>query len=186
MLLLFFFSYARPLSKKELQAAHEKGFIRPVGSGPLPHMRHWPEKFANWADGKAEDIGKSKAFDIWDPFAGDVLVDGPELNDCLNDNWPEDLHPAIKSLLKESFETFNQSTQYTALKRKRTEVSHAQFIKILDDWLKKHSELGRKYLANHPVFEDTRLTKVCLLYVMSLANWITVRISQDQQVWLSP
>ncbi|KAN0094579.1 hypothetical protein V8E55_002866 [Tylopilus felleus] len=58
----FFFSYAGPLSRGKLQAAHEKGFVRPIGSGPLPHMRRWPQEFACWANGDVRVIAPLKSF----------------------------------------------------------------------------------------------------------------------------
>ena len=61
----------------------------------------------------------------------------------------------------------------------RSEVSHVQFIKVLDDWLEKHSELGRKYSENHPQFEDTRLVEMCPSHDTSLANRIIVCMSQN-------
>ena len=39
----FFFSYAGPLSKKELEHAHEIGIIRLIGAGRLSHMRNSPK-----------------------------------------------------------------------------------------------------------------------------------------------
>jgi hypothetical protein len=85
----------------------------------------------------------AKAFDAWDPFCETTLVESPELQDCLKNNWPEELHPAIRCLLVHSFNVFNQSTQHIARKRKRTEVSHAQFIDILDTWLATYTTLTR-------------------------------------------
>ena len=68
VLLLFFFSYAGPHPKTALENADEQGLVRTIGSGRLPHMRSWPKKYADWADGDPKAIGKGKAFDIWDPF----------------------------------------------------------------------------------------------------------------------
>ena len=123
-------------------------------------MRSWPKKYAGWADGDPQAIGKCKVFDVWDPFCETTLVGSPELQDCLKNDWPEELHPAIRCLSVHSFNVFNQSTQRRAPKRKRTEVSHAQFIDILDKWL----------VSNCPDFKDFgRLDYVYLLYVTPVA-----------------
>ena len=117
----FCFPYAGLLPKTELEDAHENGFVRPIRSGHLPHTRSWPKKYADWADPDPQAIGKWKAFDdVWDPFCEATLVGSPELQDFLKNNWPEQLHPAIRCLLVHSFTVFNQSTQHTARKRKRT------------------------------------------------------------------
>ena len=174
VLLLFFFSYAGPLPKTALENAHEQGFLRPIGSGRLPHMRSWPKKYADWADADPQAIGSLKGFTLWDPFFETIFVESPELKDCLKDNWPEDLHLAIRCLLVHSFTIFTQSTQHTGPKRKRTEVSHAQFIDISDKWLVTYSALEHEH-SNCPDFKDFgRLDCVCLLHVTSLANPIFI------------
>lgn len=86
VLLLFFFSYAGPLPKTRLEHAHNNGFIRPMGSGQLPHMRNWPKKYADWADGDPQVIGKLKALDIMDLFCEGIPAESPELGDCLQNN----------------------------------------------------------------------------------------------------
>ena len=156
VLLLFFFSYAGPLPKTQLDEAHKKGFVQTTGSGRLSHMRNWPKKYANWADGDPQAIGRSKAFDIWDPFGETILIASPQLENCLTNNWPQALHSSIKCLLVDSFKEFGQSTQHTASKRRRTEVSHAQFISILDKWLVTNSAVEHEY-SNCPEFTGSRL-----------------------------
>lgn len=97
-------------------------------------MRSWPQKYAAWADGEPQAICKCRALDIWDPFCETTLVGSPELQDCLKNNWPEELHPAIRCLLVHSFTVFNQSTSIQRENENEPEVSHAQFIDILDKW----------------------------------------------------
>ena len=160
MLLLFFFSYAGPLSKEELQAAHEKGFVRPIGSGPLPHVRRWPQELVAWSDGDPRNIARLKSFYITNPGSVEFLYTDAEVGDCLKNNWPEDFQSPIRSLLEEIFTTFRESLKGNKTHKGRTEVSHTEIIKVLEDWLKEHSELGRKYSANHQEFEDTRSAKV--------------------------
>ncbi|KAN0081270.1 hypothetical protein V8E55_008894 [Tylopilus felleus] len=142
VLLLFLFSYAGPLPKGVLQDAHEKGFVLPIGSGALPHMRRWPQKLLAWADGDPWHIAASKFFYIWSARGVQCLCDNAEISDSLRNNWPEDLRSPIRDLLSEAFAVFRKTLIGN---QERTEVSHAQFIKVLDDWLEKHSELGRKY-----------------------------------------
>lgn len=154
MLFLFFFSYAGPLSRKDLGDAHEIGFVQPTGSGRLSHMRSWPSKFADWADGDPLRTSESKYFCIMypeDPRGAQTLVDTAEVKDCLQNNWPEALRRPIRSLMKSAFGAFRKS-----IKGGRTELSHAQFIDILDEWLVKHSGLEHQY-SNCPDFKDSRL-----------------------------
>ena len=48
VLLLFFSSYAPPPpSKEELLAADTQGFVHPLGSGRLAHMRRWPADYTS-------------------------------------------------------------------------------------------------------------------------------------------
>ena len=171
VLLLFLFSYAGPLPKGVLQDAHEKGFVRPIGSGALPHMRRWPHKLAAWADGDPRNIASSKLLYIWSADGVQSLYDDAEISDSLGNNWPEDLHSPIRDLLDEAFGVFGKSV---IGRQVRTQVSHAQFIKVLDDWLEKHSELGHKYSENHPEFEDTRSVEIRPLHGASLANRVHV------------
>jgi hypothetical protein len=176
VLLLFFFSYAGPLPKTELENAHEKGFVRPIGSGRLPHTRSWPKKYAEWADGDPQAIGKCKAFDIWSPNGPKYLDESAELRDCLKNNWPEDLHHPIRSLLLSTLTVFKDSARTTP--GGRTEVSHTQFINILDQWLVAHSELERAY-SNCPDFKDSRLVWFFLLTHVSQADHISLVPSRD-------
>lgn len=164
VLLLFFFSYAGPLPKEMLQAAHENGFVRSTGSGPLPHMRRWPPKFNDWADGDAQAVSDSKLLQIMSRNGLKWLDGDIEARDCLKNNWPEDLEVPIRTLLNDAFKVFRESLKGGTTPGERTEVSHAQFTKILDDWLEQHSELGRKYSQNHPPaeLEETRLAEICL------------------------
>ena len=168
VLLLFLFSYAGPLPKGVLQDAHEKGFVRPIGSGALPHMRRWPQELVAWADGDPQTIARLKLLYLWSPDGIEFLCGNSEIRNSLKNNWPEDLQSPIRSLLENTFALFNKSTNATP--GKRTEVSHAQFIKVLDDWLENHSELGRKYSENYPEFEDTRSVEICPLHATSLAH----------------
>ena len=143
VLLLFFFSYAGPLSDLELRKADEVGFVQSIGSGRPSHMRNWPKEYAGWADGSPRQIGRQKRSDIstLDGVAG--VIQGPEFMDCLKNNWPEKLHYPITHLIEASFRTFYHSTRRT--QGSRTEVSHAQFINTLDKWLDKYSDLEDKF-----------------------------------------
>ena len=79
VLLLFFFSYAGPLPKADLESAHEKGFVRPIESGCLPHVRHWPQQFIDWADGSAGTVGRSKSCHISSPHCVKFLLQDDEV-----------------------------------------------------------------------------------------------------------
>ncbi|KAF8546006.1 hypothetical protein OG21DRAFT_1491683 [Imleria badia] len=153
---LFFFSYAGPLPKKDIEDAHEKGFVRAVGCGRLSHTRSWPEQLAKWADGDPLEIVKSKSYYIFYSEGAMDLIDSAEVKDCLQNNWPEALRHPIRSLLRTAFVAFRKS-----VKGGRTELSHAQFISKLDEWLVKYSELEHKY-SNCPDFKDPRLVDISL------------------------
>ena len=60
VLLLFFFSYAGPLSDLELCKADEAGFVQSIGSGRPSHMKNWLKKSANCMDGDPQEIGEQK------------------------------------------------------------------------------------------------------------------------------
>ena len=138
MLLLFFFSYAGPLSNAELRKVDENGFVQPIGSGRLSHTRNWPTEYADWADGQPRLIAKQKQATIMDPD----VVESLEFTCCMENNWPEELHHPITHLIQASFKTFSNSAAATI---SRTEVSHARFIGTLDKWLDKYSDLEDKF-----------------------------------------
>jgi hypothetical protein len=145
VLLLFFFSYAGPLSDSELRDADEAGFVQSIGSGRPSHMRNWPKKYADWADGKPLQIGIKKHYSISDVNGVTSIIESAEFVNCLEDNWPEALHLPITRLIRASSRTFYNSTLRTAAKGKRTEVSHAEFISMLTKWLDMYSDLEDKF-----------------------------------------
>ena len=158
MLLLFFFSYAGPLPQSQLKDAHNKGFVQPIGSGRLSHMRNWPKKYANWADGDPQVIARWKAFDVWSPRGVLDLVESVEIKNCLQNNWGEALHLPIRSLLQSTFKAFRESVKGLG---GRTELSHAKFINILDKWLVTYSALEQEY-SNCPELKDSGLVYISL------------------------
>ncbi|KAF8134290.1 hypothetical protein EV363DRAFT_1323012 [Boletus edulis] len=152
VLLLFFFSYAGPLSASELRQADEAGFVQPIGSGRPPHMKNWPKKYAGWADGETETLANQKFSAITDLDGVTDILLSAEFVDCLENNWPRELHDPICDLIEGSFTIFYNSTLRTAAKRSRTEVSHAEFVRTLDAWLDVYSDLEDKF-CNCP-FKD--------------------------------
>ena len=168
MLLLFFFSYAGPLSDSELRKADEAGFVQSIGSGRASHMRNWPKEYADWADGKPRQIGGQKYADIATLDGVSRIIESAEFVDCLQNNWPEELHLPITRLIEASFRTFFKSTLRTVLRKSRTEVSYAEFINTLDKWLDAYSDLEDKF-SNCPFKQGMfRLSflrdKLCLPY----------------------
>ncbi|KAF8450227.1 hypothetical protein L210DRAFT_3520093 [Boletus edulis BED1] len=145
VLLLFFFSYAGALSVSELREADEAGFVRAIGSGRPSHTRNWPRKYADWADGEAEQIGNHKHIAVTTTDGAMTLIQSAEFVDCLDNNWPEELHDPICDLIHASFTIFHRSTLHTAAKRSRTEVSHADFVSMLDEWLNLYCHLEDKF-----------------------------------------
>ena len=164
--LLFFFSYAGPLPKRELEDAHKMGFALATGAERLSHMRNWPKKYADWRKKDPRVIGHSKGFDILSPNGPRCPEESAELGNCLKNNWPQDLHRPIRSLLRSTFTAFNVTVNRDT---GRAGMSHAQFVTILDKWLEEHSGLECQY-SNCPDFKDSRLLWVCRLHLMSLAD----------------
>ena len=115
-------------------------------------MRSWPKKYADWADGDPMAVAESKVFYIWFPRGIDYLVGADDFQNCLKNSWPEDLHPSICDLLRSTFMAFQRSMQGTL--ENRVELSHGEFITILDNWLNTYSALEQEY-SNCP-FETVR------------------------------
>jgi hypothetical protein len=105
------------------------------------------------------------------PNGPKYLDESAELKDCLKNNWPEELHHPIRSLLLFTLTVFKDSVRTTP--GGRTEVSHTQFINILDQWLVAHSELERAY-SNCPDFKDSRLVWFFLLTHVYQADHISL------------
>ena len=145
VLLLFFFSYAGSLSDTELRTADENGFVQPVGSGRLRHMRNWPRKYAEWADDDTENIAGQKKVAIATYDGVTELIKSPGFVNCLDNQWPKELHTPIRNLILSSFTIFWESTLRTPAKGSRTEVQHAEFVKTLDMWLDERPDLEDKY-----------------------------------------
>ncbi|KAF9235302.1 hypothetical protein BU15DRAFT_78134 [Melanogaster broomeanus] len=139
VMLLFFFSYAGPLSKEELRAADDRGFVQLLGSGRLSHMRSWPKKYRQWADEKLSDIAAQKDAALTNAARLDALMRSPEIRNCLKDNWDTGLCKGIETLLFSSWALFLESRSTGWQIAPRTQVKHGQFIGVLDAWLEKFS-----------------------------------------------
>ena len=107
-------------------------------------MRNWPKEYADWADGDVRNIARQKKAAILDYHGVMELIESPEFVDCLESQWPKELHTPIRNLILTSFMTFWESTQ-RGTKKSRTEVSHIEFIDTLDQWLNEHSDLEDKF-----------------------------------------
>ncbi|KAF8434994.1 hypothetical protein L210DRAFT_3551561 [Boletus edulis BED1] len=145
VLFLFFFSYAGPLPVSELGKADEAGFSQSIGSGRPSHMTNWPKKYAGWADGETETIAAQKHSALTAFDGAERIIRSSEFVNCLEYNWPKELHDPISDLIEDSFTLFYDSTLCTAAKESRTEVSHAEFISTLDTWLDMYSHLEDKF-----------------------------------------
>ena len=144
VLLLFFFSYAGPLSEAELLAADARGFVHPLGSGRLPHMRRWPPNYALWAEGDMNLVALTKDSGLNMANGGLKLVRSRDVKECIAENWPgEVLQRAIKLLLMKCWNMFIDSRRSSdaLLSLERTKVSHRQFIELLDWWLLEYVHL---------------------------------------------
>ncbi|KIJ21028.1 hypothetical protein PAXINDRAFT_6805 [Paxillus involutus ATCC 200175] len=138
VVLLFFFSYAGPLSKEELRIADTRGFTQPVGSGRLTHIRGWPPKYAGWADGKMQDVAESKDSRLGTEHSGKARLESAEVKHCLQQNWESGLHDGIRVLLFSLWTLFAESRILLTSHLLRTQVAHDDFIDVLDRWLKKY------------------------------------------------
>jgi hypothetical protein len=165
VLLLFFFSYAGPLSASELRKADETGFVQSIGSDRPPNIRHWPKGYADWADGDPEKIGAQKHYRISSLGGVMRIIQSPEFVDCLQNNWPEELHLPITHLIEASFRTFFNSMLRTGFRKSRTEVSHAEFIDTLDKWLDLYSDLEDKF-SNCPFKQGICRLCFCKRYAL--------------------
>ncbi|KAF9230793.1 kinase-like domain-containing protein [Melanogaster broomeanus] len=145
VLLLFFFSYAGPLSKEELRAADHGGFVQVHGSGGLSHMKSWPEKYAKWADEKLADIAAKKDSALTTRTRPKELIRSAEVRNCLKYNWDTGLHRSIQAILLWSWKLFAESRSATLLFARRTQVKHGEFVGVLDKWLEMFSADEEKF-----------------------------------------
>ncbi|KAF9241401.1 kinase-like domain-containing protein [Melanogaster broomeanus] len=146
VLLLFFFSYAGPLSKEELRAADNQGFFQLLGSGRLSHTRSWPDTYAMWADGAIPVISKVKDADLNSENCPKELVRSVEVRNCLKYNWDTGLHRSIQSLLLSLWTLFaNSRLRAFGLNATRTQVKHGEFVDLLDKWLERFSGDEEKF-----------------------------------------
>ncbi|KAF8448663.1 hypothetical protein L210DRAFT_3522817 [Boletus edulis BED1] len=157
VLLLFFFSYAGPLSVSELHEADEAGFIHSIGSGRPSHMRNWPDKYAGWADGETLAIADQKCFSITNVNGTKRIMESTEFLGCLKNNWPEELHVPICDLIEDSLTLFYNGTLRIAANGSRTEVSHTEFISTLESWLDTYSHLEDKF--SHCPFKQPEMIR---------------------------
>ena len=147
----------------ELRTADENGFVQPIGSGRLRHLRNWPSKYAEWADGDTENIASQKFFAVRRDDAGMRIVASDEFKACLDVQWPKELHNAIRNLIGSSFTIFWKSTPHTLPMASRTEVSHGEFTTTLDKWLDKYSDLEDKF-SNCPFRPGPLSVPFCHLF----------------------
>ena len=181
VLLLFFFSYAGPLSISELRQADETGFVQHIGSGRLPHARHWPDEYADWADGRPEHIGARKHSLILNLRGATRTLESTEFTDCLTNNWPKELHDSIYDLIESCIGIFHISTWRTASKDHRTEVSHAEFVETLDTWLKLYSDLEDEF-SNCPFKQGMSLLQALHFAYTRMCNRVDVIYSRMEGV----
>ena len=153
VLLLFFFSYAGPLSKEELLAADTQGFVHPLGSGCLAHMRHWPAKYTFWAEGDMASIAASKDSGLNLENGGFKLIRSAHVQQCMTTNWPgKELQRAIMLLLGKCWQMFIDSRRCPAigLSLEHTRVSHEKFVGFLDRWLAEFGDLEASACSSCP------------------------------------
>ncbi|KAF9231150.1 hypothetical protein BU15DRAFT_68575 [Melanogaster broomeanus] len=139
LVLLFFFSYAGPLSKEELRTADAEGFVQLLGSGRLSHTRSWPEKYTKWAGESMSDIAEMKDVRLASKHSTERLIRSVEVRNCLKANWPTGLHAGIRTLLATLWDLFVHSRLTSGLDVPCTQVKHSELVGCLDEWLAEYS-----------------------------------------------
>ncbi|KAN0081264.1 hypothetical protein V8E55_008888 [Tylopilus felleus] len=155
-------SFLCPLPKRCFKLLTKTDLFDPLGLSLYPIRGVGPQSSTIGPMEIHKAVSDSKLLQILSRNGLKWLDGDIEVRDCLKNNWPEDLQVPIRTLLNDTFKVFRESLKGGTTPGERTEVSHAQFTKILDDWLEQHSELGHKYSQNHPELEDTRLAEICL------------------------
>ncbi|KAF8838531.1 hypothetical protein BDN67DRAFT_1070668 [Paxillus ammoniavirescens] len=146
VVILFFFSYAGPLSKEELRDADTQGFVQPTGYGRFTHTRSWPDVLATWSDGRTfYHIAQCKNATLGSQAGVSAFLNHPEVKNCLRHNWASGLQDGIDSLFLSLWTLFSDSRVSTGKCLTRTEVTHDDFIWILDEWLAKFHEIEQKF-----------------------------------------
>ncbi|KAI5984339.1 hypothetical protein EDD15DRAFT_2480799 [Pisolithus albus] len=136
VLVLFFLSYRGPLKVDELKNARVRGFIQPVGMGRLPHITTWPAMIGRWRSGTVKEMSLHKtailSADHCDDFMDDYLPN-------IRARWEhvsQSISRAILDLVYDCWMMFS---------RQRRQVTHRQFIEVLETWLKEYEGEENKY-----------------------------------------
>ncbi|KAI5994476.1 hypothetical protein EDD15DRAFT_2433137 [Pisolithus albus] len=137
VLILFFFSYKGPLAEDKLRSARARGFTQPVGAGWLPHVTAWPPVFQRWASGSLWEILVHKHY-VSDPSSSADFV--------------EDCAPYLQSRWETASQSIPQSLTHlifrcwTMFSLQRRQVTHRQFIGVLETWLKQYAGEEGNYI----------------------------------------
>ncbi|KAI5994482.1 hypothetical protein EDD15DRAFT_2196081 [Pisolithus albus] len=115
VLVLFFLSYKGPLKVEKLREAQVQGFIQPVGMGRLPHVTTMVEP---WRRGTFEEISVYKL--------GLLSADHCHI-------FVEDCIPQICSRWEGASQSIPECLARLIFRR---QVTHRQFIEVLETWLK--------------------------------------------------
>ncbi|KAF8833866.1 hypothetical protein BDN67DRAFT_1006240 [Paxillus ammoniavirescens] len=141
VLLLFFISYDGPLSKENLLQAHERGFT--LRFGRAAHILTWPPQLQWWSIKNMYSSAQVKitlfCLEIW----ADYLAQMARL---IKDKWGHiNLRESIIELLVACWRLFGDQIR-------PAQVSHEQFIGVLNKWLEKHKQLPQG--CNNCPFND--------------------------------
>ncbi|KIK11053.1 hypothetical protein PISMIDRAFT_690610 [Pisolithus microcarpus 441] len=130
VLVLFFLSYKGPLEADKLMEARVQGFIQPVGMGRLPHVTTWPAMVEPWRSGTFAKISIYKS----------GLLSAEHCDDFID---------AYLSNIRARWEHVSQSISRAILRlvcdcwmmfsRQRRQVTHRQFIEVLETWLTQYA-----------------------------------------------
>ncbi|KAI5984338.1 hypothetical protein EDD15DRAFT_1734350 [Pisolithus albus] len=137
VLVLFFLSYKGPLEADKLREARVRGFIQPVGMGRLPHVTTWPAMIEPWRSGTFAKISVYKS-GLLSAQQCDDFIDACLPN--IRARWEQvsqSISRAVLRLVCDCWKMFSLQGQ---------QVTHRQFIGVLETWLKKYEGEENKYV----------------------------------------
>jgi hypothetical protein len=124
-----------------------EGSSNPLGLGGSLTRGAGPNCLETWSDArKLYQIAKDKDSTLGTQDAVTDLLNHPEVKHCLRQNWASGLQDGIDSLLLSLWTLFVESRISAGVSHlPRTEVTHNDFIWILDKWLKAFDETEQKF-----------------------------------------
>ncbi|KAH7921431.1 hypothetical protein BV22DRAFT_1132296 [Leucogyrophana mollusca] len=135
VLLLFIYSYKRPLNREVLQRADEREFTHVLSSGKPVHVVQWPPKLLEFSEGNYSTIEKAKR-SMFTHF-GEFLINA---TDELSTSKRWESLPLAQSYTLLLLQAFGQFTEWNdkAGEPVPGKATHDELLKVLDEWLSTH------------------------------------------------